>query len=221
LFRIIAHDLRSPFQGILGITEMLEESYDDFTTEDVCEFIKLLGESASETYSLLENLLEWSNLEVGSQAYALEAISTSELVDRSIRILSTAIYKKNITLGKYIPSDVSVNVDSKMISSVVRNLVGNAIKFTPENGRIEIRGKSENGRLRITISDNGIGLTDEQIEQILHHQSMNSTLGTEGEHGSGIGLYLIHNFLERHDTKLQIVSSETAGTAASFSVALA
>lgn len=221
LFRIIAHDLRAPFQGFLGITELLEESYEQFTAADVRKFIEMLGESASETYNLLENLLEWSTLEVGSLAYTPETISALELIDKSICLLSTSLGKKHITLSKDIPSAVNIHADSKMISSVVRNLVYNAIKFTRESGLIKIRGKIENDRLRITITDNGIGLTKEQLKTMLQRGSINSSLGTAGEHGSGIGLHLIHNFLERHDTELHIVSNESDGTAASFSIALA
>mgnify|MGYP001086949971 CR=1 FL=1 len=221
LFRIISHDLRSPFQGFLGITELIEESYDSFTAKDIRSYIAMLGSSASETFNLLENLLGWSNLEQGMLKFTPETQFAAKIVSQSIHILSNAIRKKQIQLINAIPNDIVIKADLNMINSVIRNLVNNAIKFTPNNGSIQIDGTVHDGYLKISITDSGNGLTPEQIDKILHSRTVTTTLGTEGERGSGIGLHLVHNFLAQHNTQLQIESILQKGTTASFDIPLA
>lgn len=221
LFQVIAHDLRTPFNGLLGLTELLEQSYESFTTDDVRSILSTLNESASETYIMLENLLEWSNLETGSLPFHPETIYASDLVNDAVRILATSIRKKQITLTIDIPKETIVKVDASMIGSVLRNLTSNAIKFTPNGGAISIIAEPEVGFLKITITDNGIGMTKAQTDGLSLDIQKPSSIGTQGERGSGIGLTLIHNFLKKHDSHLEADSEIGRGSSLSFKVLLA
>jgi len=221
LFKVIAHDLRSPFQGFLGITELIEHSYDQFSSEDILEYIELLGDSASETYNLLENLLEWSTIEVGDVHFKPKPQSAKTLIENAISVLSTAASNKQIKIELVPPEHCIICVDQKMISSVIRNLVINAIKFSPEQSTIRITGEIIEDALILSIQDQGQGMSEAQIASVLTHGSIESSLGTKGERGSGIGLHLVHSFLEQHKSRLKLSSTPDQGSCFSFKLPLA
>lgn len=221
LFRVIAHDLRSPFQGFLGITQLVEDCYDDIPKKELLEYMELLGDSASDTYNLLENLLEWSTIEVGNIHFRPKAHNLKNLIKESISVLSTSARKKKVSFQIKVPDDnLQVMADHKMISSVIRNLTVNAVKFSPENRCVTIDVQILGDLAQISISDQGHGMTAEQLECILNRKNVESSLGTDGERGSGIGLHLVHNFLEQHDTGLKVKTSKGAGTIVCFSLPL-
>lgn len=220
LFKVIAHDLRSPFQGILGITQLIEESYDSFTRKDILEYIELLGDSASDTYNLLENLLEWSTLEVGTMQFRAKTLTARELVEDAIKPLLSSAAGKNITVTIEIDPSHQVTVDRKMISSVIRNLVNNSIKFSSENSTVTLSTLTKERSLVFAIDDNGTGLSESQIRLISEKKSIESSAGTNGEYGSGIGLHLVHSFLEMHNTRIKVESAPGQGTRICFDLPL-
>ncbi|MGJ8653895.1 MAG: GAF domain-containing sensor histidine kinase [Opitutaceae bacterium] len=221
LFQIIAHDLRSPFNGLLGVTELLAKDLDSFSDADVQDLLTTLNESASETYVMLENLLEWANFEAGSVRFRPRALPALGLVNAAVCTLSTVLGRKHLELKVSVPDGVSLLVDEAMVASVVRNLTSNAIKFTPENGTITISAQIQENGLRIEVADNGTGMTAEQVEAILRNTHQQSSVGTNGERGSGIGLKLIHQFLAKHASRLELVSQVGIGTTASFVLPIA
>lgn len=216
LFQVIAHDLREPFNGLLGLTELLAKDYDSFTPEDVQDLLNTLNESSSETYVVLENLLEWSNFEAGELPFRQEDLGVSELVNDSVSILSTLLTQKGVELHNSIPEDELVFVDAAMIASVVRNLTSNALKFSQDGGSISISAAQHESGLLIEISDHGRGMSAEQIKAVLASGSSRSLVGTSGERGCGIGLMLVHQFLAKHGSKLEIESTLGTGTVVRF-----
>lgn len=215
LFKIIAHDLRSPFQGFIGLTRLMEDSYNELSTDDIKEYIGLLGDSADETYELLENLLEWSIHEVGSNRYHPKSVNLYQIAGDSVHVLATSANKKKLSIEVDIAEELIVFADSRMIASVIRNLVNNAIKFTAASGKITISAKPSADQIIVTITDTGVGLDEAQIEAITQH-TIQSSLGTKGESGSGIGLHLVHLFLETHHSKLTVESTPSVGTQMQF-----
>ncbi|MGJ8640421.1 MAG: GAF domain-containing sensor histidine kinase [Opitutaceae bacterium] len=221
LFQVIAHDLRSPFNGLLGITELLARDFDSIPDGDVQRLLNTLNKSASETFVMLENLLEWSNVELGSMRYQPQVLPLKDLVQDAISILSTMSERKDIRLVLDLPDDMRVLADEAMIASVLRNLTSNAIKFTPSRGTISISAQAREGRLMISISDSGVGMTIEQVQEVMAARKVESVLGTRGERGSGVGLMLIHEFLAQHDSKLHVKSIIGGGTVTSFELRIA
>ncbi|MFP4204148.1 MAG: ATP-binding protein [Opitutales bacterium] len=216
LFRIISHDLRAPFQGFLGVIELLEGHEGRLDKEEIRDFLTSLKESATETHAMLVNLLEWSTLEADSLNFSLQRFNLLDIVEQAFRILGTPARNKRISLVHNMTEAAPVKADPKMLGSVIRNLLGNAIKFTPEDGRIELSAVPAGDALEISVSDNGAGLSPSQVEKLLQKQRIESAAGTQGEAGTGIGFYLIHRFLEHHGTQLHIASNISGGARFSF-----
>lgn len=221
LFQTIAHDLRAPFQAFIGITEALAESHGSLSPETLQSDLTTLADSASETYNLLENLLEWSKLETGKIPFSPAEIEASALVDEAMRVLRTTAQNKHIEIVRQLPPGAVLRVDRKMTSSILRNLIFNSLKFTPVGGRITLAADRSGDRLLFTISDNGVGFGDEEIEQIKEGANTKSGGGTRGEKGNGIGLHLVRGFLRQHGAELTIQSRPGSGSTVRFSLPLA
>ncbi len=218
-FQVVAHDLRSPFNGIMGLTEILGNDFDSFTTADVQSLLSTLHSSASETYVMLEKLLEWATWETGALTFTLEKLQVLSLVKDAVCILATALYIKKIDLKVELSPDLFVRGDATMLASVIRNLTSNAIKFTPKGGEIRIQAEASASGVVISIVDNGVGMNPEQVELIESHQIAHSgSTGTSGERGRGIGLQLIHQFLEKHGARLEVDSIKSKGTTVRFCI---
>ncbi|MFT4901850.1 MAG: signal transduction histidine kinase [Lentimonas sp.] len=217
-FKIIAHDLRSPFNGLLGITELLERDFESFAIDDIRDLLATLHDSASETFLMLENLLEWSNLETGALPFTPKALGAHSLAEEAIRILAPAIRSKEIDLKIEIEPEIVIQGDATMLASVIRNLTSNAIKFTPKYGTISIQTVADATGVQFVITDNGVGMNSEQIEAVQSNTSRTSSHGTNGERGSGIGLQLIHQFLAKHEARLEVESHLSKGTTVRFSI---
>ncbi|MGJ8640422.1 MAG: sensor histidine kinase [Opitutaceae bacterium] len=216
MFQMIAHDLRSPFNGFLGITDLLVNNFEAYSSDEILEILKTLNRSSNETYIMLENLLEWSNLEVGAFEFHKESILASELISDTVMVLSTMIERKGIEFAVSVPENAAVMVDEAMIGSVLRNLISNGIKFTPEKGAIDVEVREDGDDWLFVVSDSGVGMNAEQVEAVVATHKVESVLGTSGERGSGVGLMLIHQFLEKHQSSLHIESVVGEGTVVSF-----
>lgn len=216
LFSIISHDLRAPFQGFLGLTKLMEDSYEEFSRDDILETIGLLSESAHETYTLLENLLEWSTHEVGSIRYHPKNTNLSSIAEAAAEALSSTADKKKISVDIDISEDLFVYADPKMIGSILRNLINNSIKFTPDNGQIDLSAQIDGDSVDVSVSDTGIGLSPEQIKMLTDDGSLETSLGTHGERGTGLGLHLVHLFLREHQSSLQVQSTQGEGSTIHF-----
>jgi len=211
-FSIIAHDIKNPFNTILGFSELLFLRYDNLTEEKRKKYIETIYQASSQLYKLLENLLQWSRSQLGFIEVHKEPISLKELVDNIVIIFKDQYEKKNNKIVIEIPSDLYVYADINLLNTVLRNLISNAIKFT-ENGKIEIRANiSDDKKVMISIKDSGIGIPNEKLKNLFDLASVKSIPGTRGEIGTGLGLILCKEFIEKMNGSIEVYSEEGKGT---------
>lgn len=192
IFSIIGHDLRGPVANVKQLVAMLQEAD---TNEEKEEFIKALTSPVESAYDLLEELLAWSRSADNTTPYNPEPISLKGMVDDIIILLHSAIEKKQITLASSITDDISAYADKYHVSTILRNLISNAIKFTPENGSIRVSHQVENGLLKVKINDTGVGISPQNISKILNPNLFFTSYGTQNEKGTGLGLVITQNFI--------------------------
>lgn len=218
-FSIIAHDLRSPFGALLNLSELLYYKYDNYDEERRKYFIKKLNETSEHTFELLQNLLTWSLSQNNTIDFEPQYYSINELIDKAMSVVDQLAREKNIELLTECQQEEVAFVDKNMILTVIRNLLSNAIKFTPEKGKVMITCiRSENGNIKISVTDSGIGMTKEQIENLFELNKKNTTLGTNKEKGTGLGLLLCKDFIERNEGKLFVDSTLQKGSVFSFTL---
>lgn len=217
MFSIIAHDLRGPVGNLNSLLEFLDyESAKD--KEDYDETLKMVQDSASSTYTLLENLLTWARQQKNEIAYNPDYQDINNLVEKVVFLKKPAAQNKKINLIHNIDGDLSARFDYEMIHLVMRNLVDNAIKFTPEEGEVKIEADMKNDKLEVAVSDSGMGIKEEVKEKLFDKYKLHSTRGTKDEKGSGLGLKLCHEFITKHAGELKIESNEGEGSTFIFSI---
>lgn len=214
---IIAHDLKSPFQGFLNMTELMGESSDEFSAAEWVQNSKLLNKAAHNVYILLDNLLEWSKVKRGLIEYTPKELDLFKIVSESIDSISDRALQKGIAIITEIDNANLVFADERMISSVLRNLTANAVKFTRHGGKVTIKSaRLGNGKIEIAVSDNGIGISEEKIAKLFKIEEKVGSLGTEGELSTGLGLLLCKEFIDIHDGIIWVESKENIGSTFSF-----
>ncbi len=214
LFSIIAHDLRSPFNGFLGLTKIMAENMNNITLEELQQISSSIQDSATNLFALLENLLEWSRMQRGISEFRPENCLIDSIVKQNLEFHSGFAKQKNILLMNNVVESIHVNADIRMLNTVFRNLISNAIKFTPSGGRIEIGAviKPSEGYTQIYIKDSGIGISEETIKKLFRIDEKVSHPGTAGEPSTGLGLVLCKEFIEKHDGKIWVESEEGKGS---------
>ncbi len=218
-FSIIAHDLRGPLGGFMQLTEMMAADFNDFTNDQQKEMIIELSHSSRNIFNLLENLLEWSRMQQGQVSFLRQDINLQELASECIHTLMDSIRNKSIQIEFDIPDAQKVFADKHMIQSVIRNLVSNAVKFTPRGGKVHISANtSENGTLVFIVRDTGIGMNHMMISNLFRINVNIRRPGTEGEQSSGLGLLLCKEFVEKHSGELWVESEEGKGSAFYFTI---
>ncbi len=217
-FSIIAHDLRSPFNALLGYLELLIEEGDKFSEEEKEMFIKNVFKSALNTFKLLENLLVWSNAQSGSMTYLPVKINMENIIYEVVSLSEQTATQKNIMIT-HEKNDVEAFADAEMIKAILRNLISNAIKFTPRNGKIIIDAYEYNEYfVRVDVEDNGRGMEWYVIDALFKIDKNYSTPGTEKEPGSGLGLIIAQEFVKWHGGKIWVESIPGTGSVFSFTV---
>jgi PAS domain S-box-containing protein len=218
-FSIISHDLRSPFNGFLGLTQMLADNLHSLDFDDVQNIAQSMSKSAKNLYRLLENLLEWSRIEQGLVPFNPQKLVLQETIDDVLSAVSEAAKHKKIGVTIVIPENLMVYADSNIIETVLRNLVSNAIKFTPSGGEISINAKiSNNQNLLVSVKDTGIGMKKELVEKLFLITGNISRRGTDDEPSTGLGLFLCKGFIEKHGGVIWAESEEGKGSVFYFSV---
>jgi signal transduction histidine kinase len=216
-FSIIAHDLRSPFNTMLGFSNLLVERYDELDNKEQKNFINILKQDIQSTYNLLENLLLWSR----SQSDAIDFIPEKEnlylLSIETVSLLKQSAKNKSILIVNNIDESIYVKADKNMLLTILRNLISNAIKFTDQNGQIEInsrllKNKSELGYVEISVTDNGIGIANDNLDKLFMLSENTSTKGTNKETGTGLGLIICKEFIEKHGGEIWVESEEGKGS---------
>nr|NQU93328.1 sensor histidine kinase [Bacteroidota bacterium] len=205
-FSIIAHDLKGPFNSLIGFSELLIEEVQNGHIDKVEEYCNYIHQQSNLTFKLLLNLLEWSRSQTGSIEYKPEPILLSTFINEVIGLFINETKKKNISLSNNISSDLEVFGDKNMLETVIRNLVSNAIKYTRKNGMITITAVAHEDMIQISVLDTGIGISPENIEKLFIIEHTISTLGTDNEQGTGLGLILCKEFIEKHHGQIWVES---------------
>lgn len=219
LFSIIAHDLRGPFSTFLGFTQLMTEEINDFTKDEIKEFAAGMNITANNLYSLLENLLQWSRMQQSSMPFNPVPLNLCTLVNSGKPLLAQFASEKDIELVYEISDDIVCRADSNMLQTIIRNLVSNAIKFTPKGGKVSLSArKADEQFIEISVKDNGIGMSDNVIANLFHLNSGVSRLGTEGEPSTGLGLQICKGMVEKHGGKLWAKSKEGNGSEFFFTI---
>lgn len=219
-FAIIAHDLKAAFHGILGFSEVLDTDFDELEDKTKREIASYLNESSHSTYKLLENLLEWARLENGAMPYRPKQLQLDSLVEEAVAGLQFNAAQKNIHIETQLQPEIWVHGDRHMLHSLIHNLIGNAIKFTPEYGKIQIYDEMRNDKVIISVEDSGMGMTPEQVQRLFKGDHTQSTRGTHGEKGTGLGLLLCQQFVQQHCGTLEVKSCVGRGSIFSFGLPL-
>jgi len=218
LFNIIAHDLKNNFNPLLGLSEILATETTLYPIEEISNMAKLLHESFNKQYDLLENLLQWVRIQKGQSIRNPAFINLLKIVQETTIVLKQSLLKKNITLEMNMPPNMEVFADENMLNTIFRNLVGNAIKFSFPNGIIKINASQKGNITQVEIIDQGIGIEKELSARLFNKKIFLSRVGTQNETGSGFGLILCRDFIEKHDGSIWIESEPGKGTKISFTL---
>jgi signal transduction histidine kinase/AmiR/NasT family two-component response regulator len=217
-FSIIAHDLKNPFMGILGFTEILSNSFEQYDDAEKQKMISFIKRSAESAYKLLENLLEWSRIQIGVAKIDPVITDISILINESITSLKDVAHAKNIKIITTVQNETFVFADEEMVKTIIRNLLTNAIKFSHPDGYVKITTEDLKENLKLSIVDKGIGLKKELLDNLFRIDKSTTTKGTLGEKGTGLGLILCKEFIEQNNGKLIVSSVEKEGS--TFSIIL-
>lgn len=219
-FSIVAHDLKNPFNTLIGFSDVLVKNFDMLKKEQVKNINHSLYNASKRGYSLLENLLDWSRAQTGRIEWKPEKISIEDLIDENIDLLGTSAGKKNIELIKNINTKKDAYADPNMVKTVIRNLISNAIKFTDNGGEVTISLKESNGMAEVEVKDTGVGIEDEDMKKLFRIDVNHSTIGTAKEKGTGLGLILCKEFVEKNGGKIWVKSRLGEGSRFGFSLPL-
>lgn len=217
-FSIIAHDLKNPFNTLLGFSELLTNNIKSYSQAEIEEFISIIHQTSKNGFALLENLLEWSRSQTGRIKFTPDNISFYNIVELSLNMLESNAQKKEITLVNAVEKPGMAYADENMIRTVVRNIVSNAIKFTKTGGQVKVATSLKNDKLQVDISDTGVGIRDQDIEKLFRIDKNHSTVGTENEMGTGLGLILCKEFILKNNGKIWVTSSVGQGSTFSFTI---
>lgn len=218
-FSIIAHDLRGPFSAFLGSTELMAEELTSLSFDDIKQLSRSMQKSASTLYRLLENLLQWSQIQQGTIPFNPQQIQLVSVVKEGVEIIQEQATHKMIELTMDIPGDLQVSVDKNMIETVIRNLLSNAIKYTAREGRVSVSAKpTSRFFIEVSVADSGIGMNQKLLENLFRTDIKTNRVGTDNEPSSGLGLLLCKEFVEKHGGTIWAESIVNQGTTFHFTI---
>lgn len=215
---IIAHDLKSPFNSIIGFSRLLVDQIKEQDYEKTGEFAAVILQSSYRAMDLVTNLMEWAHSQSGRMMLNPQHFEMDSLINEVILSSKGIAGQKSIVIENSLPVSLRVTADIKMIGTVLRNLISNAIKFTKPGGKITILAADNQKELTVSVSDNGVGISQERIDKLFHIDESYSTPGTQNEKGTGLGLIICKEFVERNKGKIWVVSQVGAGSAFYFSL---
>lgn len=218
-FSIIAHDLKNPLGAFKHSTEILYKEFDYLESDEIRLYIEELFKSSNQVLELLENLLTWSRSQRGKIPYSPVEVPLNFIINNNFDLLKMNADKKKIQLVNALNEEVFVYADINMISTILRNLISNAIKFTRENGIIKVYGqKYDDDFFQVTVEDNGVGIDPENIDKLFRIDSHYTTVGTTNEQGTGLGLIICKEFIEKHNGRIWVESQLGIGTKFHFTL---
>lgn len=217
-FSIVAHDLKSPFQGLLGFSEFLYNDFDILTDTEKKEYIRHVRTSARNAHNLLDNLLQWSRLQTGRIEVVPKKLNLFSEVNSVVELLNSNAVRKRISLLNNVNKILNVSADVNMLSSIIRNLISNAIKFTKQDGIVRIESESSNGLVNVKIIDNGVGMSADDISKLFKIDQQVTVNGTMNEKGTGLGLLLCKEMVELNGGSINAESEIGKGSTFTFSL---
>ncbi len=221
-FSIVAHDIKNPFNAILGFSDLLKDNYEEWDDETRKEFITQISVSSKNLYQLLDNLLAWSKSQRGLMNFNPGNIELKEIIMYVEDLMQATAVAKNIQLITNVPDKgIMVFADAQMVGTVLRNLISNSLKFTPEGGFVKLTASIKDGKARIEVTDNGVGMSDEVKNMLFRVDTHFTSLGTNKEKGTGLGLILVKEFVSKHGGDFGIESKVGKGTTFYFTLPLA
>lgn len=220
-FSIIAHDLKSPLLAFQSITNMLSENFDEIAGEKKHELIKKMNNSANLQYELLKNLLQWSASQTGRLEFNPESMNLAESVERNFELLNDNASKKDILLVNRVDKSLEVKADHNMLNTILRNLLVNAVKFNKKHGKVIVESKQQDDSVIVSVKDTGLGMEKKDLGKLFKIDVNPATIGNSKEKGSGIGLILCKEFIEKHKSKIWVDSKPGEGSIFSFNLAKA
>ena len=221
-FSIISHDLRSPFTSITGFSEVMMEDIDILSREEIKDFASSIHKTSKNVYNLLENLLQWSRIQTGRIEFNPNKISLSEVVDEVIALYQVNAARKKITLFSNLEEEIFIRADKFMLETILRNLISNSIKFTKQTGEISISAKElkNENKVEITVEDTGVGMSSDIKNKLFKIDEHVTTKGTDKEKGTGLGLILSKEFVEKHEGEIWVESELGVGSKFKFTLKL-
>lgn len=217
-FSIVAHDLKSPINSFLAISNLLVEHIDQFSIEEIQEMAKDVRNSGDNLIKLLENLLYWARIQMNRYEFQPEKVSLNTIVENNVNLLSLSASQKGVLIKDQVPENTSVVADQNMVNTIIRNLVSNAIKFTKNGDTITVGYKKENNFSCISIQDTGVGIKPEDLENLFKIDVTTTSRGTHNEKGTGLGLILCKEMVEKHNGTIRVESELNKGTTFTFSL---
>lgn len=215
---IIAHDLKSPFNAIIGFSDLMLKNFDQLDHATFLTGLQTIESASTHAYKLLENLLIWSQNQTGKTQFNPEKLNLKAHINESIKMIESAAISKKIKITNSVRKDIHVFADKNMFDSILRNLISNAVKFSFKGGKIKISAAKFETEIHISVSDKGIGISPERQSAIFEIDKFSNTSGTENETGTGLGLILCKDFITRHKGKIWVESTPHVGTLVSFSL---
>jgi PAS domain S-box-containing protein len=218
-FSIIAHDLRGPLSAFVSATQILEEDIQNMTLEEIKEITLSMNKDATNVYSLLENLLEWSRLQRGVMEFKPAELNLLSIINPGIEAVSAQAKKKEILIECSVNDSLKVVADIHMFETVIRNLISNSVKFTKPGGKVTVSAMEESdGSVSVMVSDSGIGMSQELLGRLFRINEKTSRPGTSGEPSTGLGLLLCKEFIEKHRGEISVKSEEGTGSTFTFRI---
>jgi signal transduction histidine kinase len=217
-FSIISHDLRNPFASIAGFSRIIKRDINDLSENELLELVSEMDKSVLKINSLLDNLLMWSRSQAGKDIFFPQYLNLSEIVNDNIEVFSGNAKEKKINVKADLSKDLVVYGDKNMIETVVRNLLTNAIKYSRIGGEVTVSAKLDTNKAIVSFYDNGVGIPNEDKDKIFNPVLFHSTYGTNEEKGSGLGLMICKEFVEKLGGEISFTSQEGKGSVFTFSV---
>lgn len=218
LFSVISHDLRTPLTSLSSLLHLLTRFSDRLSAEEKQELVANTQKTLKNVLHLLENLLNWARSQMNTMSFSPEPIQLAGLSEEALELFSPQIKQKKLTALIHVSPRLEVEADRQMLASVLRNLILNAIKFTPQGGRIEVRASQEGQSITVGVRDSGVGISPEKQAKLFSPAEHVSTTGTRNEQGTGLGLLLCKEFVEKHGGTIQVISQPEEGTEVRFTI---
>lgn len=218
-FSIIAHDLKSPFNSIIGLSDIIKNEAGELEISALSQYSSIINSTAINTYRLLENLLDWARIQQSQMPFQPVSLVLKTITNEVIALMIEKANSKMIAVINFIPDQIIITADKNMLETILRNLLSNALKFTNQNGKIELKAIERESEIEISISDTGIGINTEDLDKIFKTGSNFTKKGTQNEKGTGLGLLLCKEFVEIHKGRIWVESIEGRGSTFAFTLA--